>query len=152
VWAVNAPVITCVNAVCNYKWLWTYWRNPSQPMFIMKVVTTSDTPLPYRVRNGNSHFHGSLNHKPHNWTLEPINIDKEDEDVDVLSGIMTKYWCYWFWACCLHWTSQGRLTFKFSTTALHSYTGWLKSVCTWWLQYKNTQKYFKQFQSLTMIT
>jgi hypothetical protein len=27
-----------------------------------------------------------------------------------------------------------------------------KSLCTWWLQYKNTQKYFKQFQSLTMIT
>jgi hypothetical protein len=26
-----------------------------------------------------------------------------------------------------------------------------KSVCTWLLQYQNTQKYFKQFQSLTMI-
>jgi hypothetical protein len=29
------------------------------------------------------------------------------------------------------------------------YTGFL---CTWWLQYKNTKKYFKRFQSLTMIT
>jgi hypothetical protein len=27
-----------------------------------------------------------------------------------------------------------------------------KSLCTLWLQYKNTQKYFKQFQSLTVIT
>jgi hypothetical protein len=25
-------------------------------------------------------FHGSLTHKPHNWTFEPINMDKEDED------------------------------------------------------------------------
>jgi hypothetical protein len=27
-----------------------------------------------------------------------------------------------------------------------------KSLCTWWLQYKNMKKYFKQFQSRTMIT
>jgi hypothetical protein len=26
------------------------------------------------------------------------------------------------------------------------------SLCTWWLSTKNVQKYFKQFQSLTMIT
>jgi hypothetical protein len=27
-----------------------------------------------------------------------------------------------------------------------------KTLCTWWLQLKNTQKYFKQFQTLTVIT
>jgi hypothetical protein len=26
------------------------------------------------------------------------------------------------------------------------------TLCTLWLQYKNMQKYFKQFQSLTLIT
>jgi hypothetical protein len=33
------------------------------------------------------------------------------------------------------------------------YRVFIKSVCTWWLQYqKNTQKYFKQLQSFSVIT
>jgi len=46
----------------------------------VKVVTTCDTPLPYHSGNSNSHFHGSLTSKPNNWTFEPINMDKENED------------------------------------------------------------------------
>jgi hypothetical protein len=39
------------------------------------------------------------------------------------------------------------------TNAQHTYIqGDKKSLCNWLLQYQNTQKYFKQFQSLTMIT
>jgi hypothetical protein len=39
-----------------------------------------------------------------------------------------------------------------NTSACWLYRVTQKSLCTWWLQYWNTQKYFKQFQSLSTIT
>jgi hypothetical protein len=82
-------------------------------VFRVKVVTTYDTPLPHRSWNRNWYFHGSLNHKLHNWTFEPINIDKGDEDINVLDWIVTKQSCSWFSVYCMHWTIQLWRKFKY---------------------------------------
>jgi hypothetical protein len=76
----------------------------------------------------------------------------------------------WFWIlnhvfpnhllCLLHSPRCNHIV-AFSTPSLNSKvklqpsvhsTGWYKSLYTWWLQYKNTQKCPKQFQSITMAT
>jgi hypothetical protein len=55
-----------------------------------------------------------------------------------------------FYKCGANMLMENRLSDSHSLVT--DYRMIKKSLCTWWLRYKKTQKYFKQFQSLTMIT
>jgi hypothetical protein len=69
----------------------------------------------------------------------------------------TRFYLEWFW---LHALEKGHIRQNLPKTACYMPSlsfpliiqGDQKCLCTWWLQYKNKQQYFKQLQSLTVIT
>jgi hypothetical protein len=109
--------------------IWLCFENMSRKI---QVLLKSDNKTG-TLRKDQSTFLSYLAQLFLEWEMFRTNFVEKIKN-DILSSI-SLFWKFW------HLCSN-----------VEKYRVIKRSLCTWWLQYKNTQKYFKQFQSLTMKT